>query len=171
VQLDAEIDAGKLLVTVVDEQTRKPLRDAEVHIDKKRVLTDRHGQIAEELPKGAVIVRAERFSHLPSSKRAVEIRAGLATEIELVLSRKVNLTGLLVGQVTDVSGRPLKATVVLDGGKVRATCADDGKYSVGLPPGKYQIEIAFPGHIRFNGVVEIVADTQVIQDSTLHKEN
>ena len=148
---------GKLVVTVVDEQTKKPLGGAEVHIDKKVVKTDENGRIVEERQKGTVIVRAERFSHLPSAKRAAEIKVGLPTEIEIVLSRKVNQAGLLVGQVADVNGKPLKATVVLDNGKVRATCADDGRYSVALPPGKYQIEIKFPGYIRFNGVVEISA--------------
>ncbi|MBI3072291.1 MAG: carboxypeptidase regulatory-like domain-containing protein [Deltaproteobacteria bacterium] len=162
---------GTLRVKVIDEQTKSPLGDTEVYIDKKRVMTDKDGQITEKLLKGTVILRAERFSHLPSAKRAAEIKAGMETEVEFTLSRRVNQTGLLIGQVSDARGKPLRATVVLNNGQVRTTCDPDGKFSVALPPGKYQIEISYPGHIRFNRVVEIKPDKQAISDVTLHVDN
>jgi hypothetical protein len=142
--------------TVVNSETREPIRGALVEFQGTATLSDDRGNfVLREVPGGRVAVQAEKpgylnrqeISNMPSPQEYVPVVRGMAPiTVELVPE------GVISGQVFSAGGEPLEnipvellSAVIQDGLKNwqqrnGASTDDEGKFRIAeLPPGTYYL--------------------------------
>jgi outer membrane protein assembly factor BamB len=75
--------------------------------------------------------------------------------------------GEVTGVVTGPDGAPVAATVEVPGDLERATAADDGSYSLLLPPGEHTLRFRWPGARTVELPVTVVAGEVHVRDVSL----
>ncbi|MEL6989120.1 MAG: DUF5686 family protein, partial [Bacteroidota bacterium] len=83
----------------------------------------------------------------------------------------VSIFSQLQGSITDTNGEPLPfANVYVKGTSVGTSTNNDGKYTLHLDPGEYEIIYQYIGYEEINLRVEI-GDTPINKDITLQEES
>lgn len=102
-------------------------------------------------------------SYLCTAGTGYDGPTGLGTPNGLEAFR-TNRTGNVSGTVTDAAGAPL-ARVAIKAGDYRATTDADGRYSLMLPPGRYDLTAAAYGYRTRTTSVVVVADGGSVAES------
>jgi uncharacterized repeat protein (TIGR01451 family) len=106
---------------------------------------DADGVYHVAVPAGRYDVTATAFGYQPASLTGVEVITGFLTLNDFAL--KPAPTGRLAGQVTEAgTGRPLIAEVTVIGTPVKVSTDAQGRFSLSLPPGIYQVSASAPRH-------------------------
>ncbi len=148
------VKAATVTVSVVDFDKR-PIPNATIfmnQLDKKLDLVD--GKIELDYPGGELVVEASAPQY-QTLTGVVNVAPGTAGTLEIVLVRSVR-QGQLRGQVLSFSGKPLAATIVVDGKTIQTDV--DGQYAIDLPAGSFEITIESPGHLPQKRTVSVKLD-------------
>ena len=81
-------------------------------------------------------------------------------------------TGTVTGTVKDINGKPLAgASVIIKGSEAGVTTDADGKYSIKVKPGTYQITISYVGQSPVTNTITVTAGTTTQNDANLASTN
>ncbi|MER5310725.1 S8 family serine peptidase [Streptomyces sp. NPDC002773] len=142
----------------------KPLGGAQVSVDgplDRTVATAADGTYT--LPRllvGDYAVKVSRFGHVTTG-RTVTVTADATTQADFVAPAAPGAT--VSGTVSDVSGPVAGTTVVAVGTPARTVVAADGRYTLPLPYGSYQLRVT-PTH---GCAGPVVRSLEVSGDSTV----
>lgn len=143
---------GRVIGTVYDGRTRKPLSDVRISFPGRDVSTlitrddgsYRSYQFGTEMP---VNVRFDRES-FASVETTVTLQASQDHRLDIVL-RYVEQAGELLGQISDPRGQPLPGEVLVKAEDREDRLSADpqsGQIQARLAPGIYTVEARAPGH-------------------------
>lgn len=92
---------------------------------------------------------SEQETQESSPSAAAPNAASLASESEAPLpsaEESASLRGQIRGNVRSFEGEPLRATIVVKPGDLRAQTSQDGKFSLEVEPGSYKVSLRAPGY-------------------------
>ena len=132
---DGRAIAG-VAVVIKQPQTAEPAIDG---------TTDDDGRLSHAVLGGEIVVEASAPEYNDAAV-TVQVEPGQSATASVTLTRKVR-QGVLRGQVLSFDGKPLAATITVTGKSTASATADaEGNYSLELPDGAFQVEIAAPGY-------------------------
>lgn len=153
---------AKLAGRVVDPNGRA-IEGAKVTIGEaetganQELVTDDDGRFTVAVNGGAITVTAHANEYQDGTAQT-QVEPGQTGAATVTLVRKVR-QGQLRGQVLSFDGKPLAATVTVNGKKQTNVTADDnGNYTVELPEGSFQVEIAATGYLTQKRTVNVKLD-------------
>jgi uncharacterized repeat protein (TIGR01451 family) len=172
----AALQAGFVVGQVTRLPDQQPLPTAfvaahsELGEHQATVAVDETGHYQLALPSGRFTLEATAFGYESQATAAVEVQATLTQTLDFQLQRAP--AGVLWGQVTDFdTGGPVRALVSVSGTPASTTSdAQTGQYSLSLPAGVYQVEIAENGYRRLRvSQVDIVTNQATRLDLTVSR--
>lgn len=147
----ADAALGRLRGQIVHGDTLRPIEGVVVSFpgrDLTNLSTGADGSfLSPPLPPGATPVVFRHPDYVATQTR-VTVTAGAVAKLHVMLqpvpAQKVGLSA----RITDASGRPLAAVVVIDGGQapVSLPCDASGGVATELPPGDYTVTVSAPGY-------------------------
>ena len=153
---------AKLAGRVVDPNGRA-IEGANVTIGEaetganQELVSDDDGRFTVAVNGGAITVTAHANEYQDGTAQT-QVEPGQTGAATVTLVRKVR-QGQLRGQVLSFDGKPLAATVTVNGKKQTNVTADDnGNYTVELPEGSFQVEIAATGYLTQKRTVNVKLD-------------
>jgi hypothetical protein len=121
------------------------------------VVSGDDGAFSATVDGGAIKVSATAPDYQPGSAE-VRVVPGTPSAIEIKLLRAAR-QGQLRGQVLAFDGKPLAAKITVAGKTtVTATADGDGRYTVDLPEGSYEVVIEAPGFATQHRTVSVKLD-------------
>jgi len=129
------------------------IRESETGASAQTV-TDEDGRFTHSTLGGTIDVTATANEYQDGTAH-VTIEPGTPGSATVTLVRKVR-QGQLRGQVLSFDGKPLPATVSVNGTKVTADA--EGNFTVDLPAGSFQVEISAPGYTTQKRSINIKLD-------------
>jgi hypothetical protein len=123
------------------------------------------GRFTARVHPGALTVAVTAPGYQPGGAGAT-VAANASADVAVTLARVVR-QGQLRGQVQSFEGKPLAATITVSGKAAATTQSDDtGMFSLDLPAGTFEVEIAAPGFttqrrtvtVKLDGVTVLNAD-------------
>jgi len=135
------------------------------------------GKYRVELAPGSYKIKVEAGGYETVEKK-VNIKAGETTQVELKLkslAKKKEKTeappekGILLGTVTDPTGKALPATISFEDSQIPAIKADSktGKYRVELAPDRYKIKVEAQGYEPADKKVKVKVGEETAEDFQL----
>lgn len=118
------------------------------------LVTDEDGRFTHQTLGGAIDV-AVTANEYKDGTASVTIEPGTPGTTTVTLVRKVR-QGQLRGQVLSFDGKPLAATISVNGTKV--TADGEGNFTVDLPAGSFQVEISASGYTTQKRTINIKLD-------------
>ncbi len=140
---------GSVAVTVVDQQTKKPLATATVKLGSETATTDKLGLARfEQLPVGNVAI-AVTMPGYKSAQEAASVIAQKESAVQVTLTpTQVRLPAAIKGQVrTLVGGTPLAADLEIPELKLKTRADANGAFSVTVSGGTYTVRISARGFV------------------------
>jgi hypothetical protein len=160
---------------VVKSPEGEPVKDAVVMLergDDRKALVYEDGVYVLEGPRegeAKLVVVADGYEDL---ERPVTVESGKNLELSVGLDPALP-TGQIRGLVRSFSGEPVRATIQVtpvEGGEPKKLDADaDGKFTVNVEPGTYQVEIGAEGYQEQRRRVQVKKKGVVILNADLHK--
>jgi hypothetical protein len=146
---EEEPDDGLVTGKVTSAADKTPIGNAIVGLvgrARSRVATDADGSFTtHDIAPGVVNLEISANGFEPQTLRT-QINAGLATEVEIQLSPKVE--SVVRGQVVDSNGKGLVGRLEFSGSSSTSTATDaQGRYELALPAGVYILRAEVPGHL------------------------
>lgn len=127
-----------------------PLADADVELAPAGAAlplaarTDKNGRATfDGIAKGKATITVRYADHADASKQ-VEVVPGRPAAVAVVLEKKLP-PGQLLGTVRNWTGKPLKASLTVAPGGVKAQSDEHGEFTLDLPPGDYDVTIEAEG--------------------------
>jgi hypothetical protein len=133
---------------------------------------DQGGYRFDDVAPGPAELEATRDGYEPLNFRA-DIAADSAALPDQVLVRIA--LGQLRGQALSFRGRPIKALIRVvsldadDAPPHELTAGADGRFTIELPPGRYQVQVSARGYAPQEREVEVTADGVMILNLDLHR--
>ena len=134
------------------------------HLSSFRATSDEHGRFSiRGLPEADVVIYVEdpenRWTARPHEGRRISPEA--AAELELAME-----TGVVVsGRVTDPDGKPVEAahfSALADSqeapGLAHSSTDADGRFTVDLPAGTFEVHVESPGHVAQKRTISVKLD-------------
>jgi len=146
---EEEPDDGLITGKVVNAADKTPIANAIVGLAaraRSRVATDADGTFTtHDIGPGVVSLEISAAGFEAQTLRT-QITAGLATEVEVQLSPKIE--SLVRGRVVDSSGKGLLGRLEFSGSSTTSASTDaQGNFEVPLPAGFYILRAEVPGHL------------------------
>lgn len=158
VHLTYSVDRGRLTGKVVDGKG-DPVPGADVMVsgpEQVGLTTGPDGGFSVDLLPGVYTVDASAPGYF-SSGGAVRVSAGSTSSITLTIHQDpASLLGWVNGMVTDSVNTSLIAGAHVTIGDRFADADADGLFNMTLPEGTYPMRVSAPGHIAWNGSVDVV---------------
>jgi hypothetical protein len=108
-----------------------------------------------DVSPGTYLVRASSFGRQPVL-RQVEVTSGQTTDIRFDLPEAIITEHPQIrGHVTDYSGQPVHAVVLIPGLDLEIDVDDDGTFETDAEPGRYEIIISAPGYATQQTTIEV----------------
>jgi carboxypeptidase family protein len=143
------LTTGSLEVAVTGEGG-KPVADAEVELTPAGTAgpiaarTDQDGHATfDRIAKGKARLTVHHPDHSDASQD-VDVAPGGPATVAVALEKKLP-PGQLLGTVRNWTGKPLKATLTVTPGGVKAQSDEHGEFTIDLPPGDYEVTIEADG--------------------------
>ena len=149
----------------VTDPDGRPIAKAAVKIEQLdaagkpaiELVTGDDGAFATTLDGGAIHLSAQAPEYQPGTAE-VRVTPGTPGTVDVKLVRAVR-QGQLRGEVLSYDGKPLAATISVTGKTTSKATADaDGRYTVDLPEGAYEVEIEAPGFVTQRRTVSVKLD-------------
>jgi len=146
---EEEPDDGLITGKVVNAADKTPIANAIVGLAaraRSRVATDADGTFTtHDIGPGVVSLEVSAAGFEPQTLRA-QITAGLATEVEVQLSPKIE--SLVRGRVVDSKGKGLLGRLEFSGSSTTSASTDaQGHFEVPLPAGFYILRAEVPAYL------------------------
>jgi hypothetical protein len=158
----------RLTFRIIDEQTREPVRDAEITIDTVTSgRTDTRGTLTVDLPRNKLYtlrVAAAGYQNVVE-KRMIGEEESL---IDIGLSRSPYQVFV---SVYDESRSPVEGAFIMIDGKEVGKTSTYGRYSIqNLVAGTYMLEVRSPGYVSRNMQIQVEQQGQDIAVSLAYGE-
>ncbi|MDY0004378.1 MAG: OmpA family protein, partial [Polyangia bacterium] len=112
------------------------------------------------LKQGTVKVEVRHPQYVPWSGSAL-VEVQKVTTLDVQLAPKAPEVGEVIGTVTDKDGKPLAATLEVEGVEKRSvTAGADGTFSMTLKPGAYRIKAGMAGYFSRHNAFAVNAGTK-----------
>jgi hypothetical protein len=172
-QKPAARDAVKVLAHVpstvsgvVHDPEGQPLPDVNVTLRaggvEQKAVTDRDGRFAfEGVPEGAAVLEFETVDYELSKLNVVVPGDGAPVSVPVTTMKLAVLGAQIQGLVQTFDGKPLIATIAVSPPGSEHESGPDGRFSIDVPPGRYQVQISKPGYVTQTKEV-VVAEKAVI---------
>ncbi len=130
---------------VIDSKTNKGIENAKVIIDDRYVVSRENGYFKIHLPPGDYELEANSFGYYPNRTFA-KVLENQTTKVEIFLTPKP--VGYVRGKITDIYKEPIKGVEIKIFDTPLSNITDEnGKYTVKLPVGDYNLSASKWGYI------------------------
>lgn len=163
VPLELPTGPGRVLGTVFDATTLKPVAGARISAADKEVRSDADGNfIVADAGPGPVRV----YVAAPGYRLAEEVvQVPPEGDARLTVSSEPvsrNTPAVIRGVVVSRDGQAISATVEVSGRSEQVLINDEGRFTLTLPPGGWSLKVSAPGHVTQTRRFELTPGEQAV---------
>lgn len=159
---------------VVRDPEGQPLPDVNVTLHaggvEQKAVTDSDGRFAfERVPNGAAVIEFETVDYDLSKVNVVVPGDGAPVSVPATTMKLVVLGAQIQGLVQTFDGKPLVATIAVSPPGSEYESGSDGRFSIDVAPGRYQVQISKPGYVSQSMEVVVAEKAVMVINVDLRK--